>query len=158
MKLQDIVAREAIVTSLESSERDGVIGELVEALISAGVATEEMRSTLISRVIEREEKGSTGFGKGVAVPHVKHDDVPSVVAAVGVSEEGVDFNALDRQPVYSFILLLSPSQRPDEHLEAMNLIFKNLSQAQFRRFLRQASTVDAVVTLLQDADNHELPT
>jgi len=69
----------------------------------------------------------------------------------------VDFDALDKQPVYSFILLLSPLSRPDEHLQAMEVIFKNLNQDSFRRFLRQSSSAEEIMTLLEDADNEELP-
>jgi len=158
MKMMEIVSEEAIVPRLESRDRDGVIAELVDALIRSGAAEESLREELIASVKSREERGSTGFGKGVAVPHVKHDDVKEMAAAVGVSQDGVDFNALDKQPVYSFILLLSPAQRPDEHLQAMETIFKNLSQDTFRKFLRQATTTEEVLTLLEDADNHHLAT
>ncbi|MFU8829183.1 MAG: PTS sugar transporter subunit IIA, partial [Phycisphaerales bacterium] len=90
MKMLDIVAREAVVARVESTTRDGVIQELVGALIAAGRADEAMRSDLIAKVLDRERRGSTGFGKGVAVPHVKHPEVERMAAAVGISETGVD--------------------------------------------------------------------
>lgn len=157
MKMQDIVSKQSVIARLESDTRDEVIKELVDALIRAGKADEGLRSDLIAKVLEREKRGSTGFGKGVAVPHVKHPDVETMSAAVGISETGVDFDALDKQPVYSFILLLSPLSRPDEHLQAMEVIFKNLNQDSFRRFLRQSSSAEDVMTLLEDADNEDLP-
>lgn len=157
MKMQDIVSEQAVIARLESDTRDAVIEELIDALIRAGRAEESHRSELITKVLERERRGSTGFGKGVAVPHVKHQDVETMAAAVGISENGVDFDALDKQPVYSFILLLSPLSRPDEHLQAMEVIFKNLNQDSFRRFLRQSSSAEEIMTLLEDADNEELP-
>ena len=157
MKMQDIVSKQSVIARLESDTRDEVIKELVDALIRAGKADEALRSDLIAKVLEREKRGSTGFGKGVAVPHVKHPDVETMSAAVGISETGVDFDALDKQPVYSFILLLSPLSRPDEHLQAMEVIFKNLNQDSFRRFLRQSSSAEDVMTLLEDADNEDLP-
>jgi mannitol/fructose-specific phosphotransferase system IIA component (Ntr-type) len=157
MKMLDIVSKNAVIARLESDSRDAVIEELVGALITSGKAAESQRADLVAKVLERERRGSTGFGKGVAVPHVKHPDVDTMAAAIGISESGVDFDALDKQPVYSFILLLSPLSRPDEHLQAMEVIFKNLNQDSFRRFLRQASTADEVMTLLEDADNEELP-
>ncbi len=156
MKMMDIVPKEAVVARLDSADRDSVVGELVDALISAGAVDKKLRDDLITKALERERRGSTGFGKGVAVPHIKHDKVSKMSAAIGVSEAGVDFNALDKQPVYSFILLLSPAARPDEHLQAMEIIFKNLSQDTFRRFLRQSSSVEDVMTLLADADNQQL--
>ena len=75
-----------------------------------------------------------------------------MVVAIGISPSGVEFNALDKQPVYSIFLLLSPEDKPEEHLDAMEAIFGNLSHETFRRFLRQAETVDDVLTLLQEAD------
>lgn len=156
MKLADFVVKEAIVADLRATERDEAITELVDALVEAGAATAEQRETLIKEIIERETHGSTGFGKGVAVPHVKHADVARMAAAIGVSQKGVDFNALDKAPVYSIVLLLSPKDRPDEHLQAMENIFSNLQKDTFRRFLRQASSRQDVEDLLQEADSQQL--
>ena len=72
--------------------------------------------------------------------------------AIGISEAGVDFNALDKQPVHSIFLLISPEERPEEHIDAMEAIFGNLSKDQFRRFLRQAADVKEIITLLEEAD------
>jgi mannitol/fructose-specific phosphotransferase system IIA component (Ntr-type) len=152
MKLSQIIADGAIVSKLASRERDEVVAELVDALISSGSAPASLRQELINRVLDREKRGSTGFGRGVAVPHVKHKSVTKMAAAVGLSQSGVDFNALDKQPVYSIFLLLSPEDRPEDHLQAMEVIFKNLSKETFRRFLRQATTVEEVRTLLDEAD------
>lgn len=155
MKLSQIVADGAIVPRLASRERDEVITELVDALIRSGSAPESLRQELMNRVLDREKRGSTGFGKGVAVPHVKHKSVSKMAAAIGLSEAGVDFNALDKQPVYSIFLLLSPEDKPEDHLQAMEVIFKNLSLETFRRFLRQATTVEDVRTLLDEADGQQ---
>ncbi|MBK7405888.1 MAG: PTS sugar transporter subunit IIA [Phycisphaerales bacterium] len=156
MKLSSLVADGAIVAQLVSKQRDDVIKELVDALITAGSAPAALRDDLVRSVLDRERKGSTGFGKGVAVPHVKHPSVGSMAAAIGLSAGGVEFNALDKQPVYSVFLLLSPEDRPEDHLQAMEVIFKNLSKDTFRRFLRQASTVEEVRTLLEEADNQQI--
>jgi len=156
MKLMEVVVEKAIVPRLASAKRDDVVAELVDALISAGAADASLRDKLIKSVLDREKRGSTGFGRGVAVPHVKHEAVKRIAAAVGLSQSGIDFNSLDKQPVYSVFLLLSPADNPEEHLQAMEIIFKHLSQDTFRRFLRQATTVEQVRTLLDDADNQQL--
>lgn len=156
MKLTEIIAEEAVIVRLAAGDRDGVIAELIDALVRAGSAPAKMRDTLIQSVLERERRGSTGFGKGVAVPHVKHKSITGMAAAIGLSPRGVDFNALDKQPVYSVFLLLSPEDRPEEHLQAMEVIFKNLSKDTFRRFLRQAASVEDVRTLLEEADSQQL--
>ena len=100
--------------------------------------------------------GSTGIGKGVAIPHVRHDKIKKITAAIGVNQRGIDFNALDTAPVFSIVLLLSPEQQRDEHLQAMENIFSHLQNDTFRRFLRQATDVDAVVDLLHEADTQQL--
>lgn len=155
MKLCQIIADGAVIPKLASRERDEVVAELVDALITSGAAAASLRQELINRVLDREKRGSTGFGRGVAVPHVKHKSVSKMAAAIGLSQSGVDFNALDKQPVYSIFLLLSPEDRPEGHLEAMEAIFKNLSKETFRRFLRQATSVEEVRTLLDEADSQQ---
>ncbi|MBK9188732.1 MAG: PTS sugar transporter subunit IIA [Phycisphaerales bacterium] len=156
-KLTDIVAEQAVVAPLKGQSRDEVVAELVDALITAGSAPASLRDELIAKVLEREKRGSTGFGKGVAVPHVKHKAVSTMAAAVGLSSRGVDFSSLDRQPVYSIVLLLSPEDNPDAHLRAMEVIFHHLAKDTFRRFLRQAGSPAEVRALFEEADGFHQP-
>ena len=156
MKLRDFVLTDAIIPQLGSTQRDEVIAELIDPLLAAGAAPPELRDTLVAEILKREKNGSTGFGKGVAIPHVKHAQINKVAAAVGVSPTGIDYNALDKQPVYSVFMLLSPADQPDQHLHAMETIFANLQNDTFRSFLRQAETHDAITTLLDEADAEEL--
>ncbi len=156
MKLRDFVLTDAIIPQIQAIQRDDVVAELVDQLLEAGAAPADLRDTLIAEILKREKNGSTGFGKGVAIPHVKHEKIPKVAAAIGISPRGVDYNALDKQPVYSIFMLLSPADQPDQHLHAMETIFANLQNDTFRSFLRQAETHDAVTTLLEEADGDEL--
>ncbi len=152
MKLLDIVVKKAIIPNLVATKRDAAIAEIIDSIVDAGALSPKLRDEFVKAVIKRENRGSTGFGHGVAVPQVYHPAITKMSVAVAVSAAGVDFNALDRQPVYSILLLLSPEDQPEEHLDAMEAIFGNLSQETFRRFLRQATTVKEVVTLLEEAD------
>ena len=152
MKLSDIVCFEAVVSQLESVERDGVIAEMVGALDKAGKLVKAKPDEIIRAVIERENEASTGIGKGVAVPHVKHSAIEDVVAVIGGSSEGIEFSSLDKQPVHSVILLLSPEGNPDKHLQAMENIFRNLQKEDFRKFLRQATTAEAIKDAIVDQD------
>ena len=152
MKLLDIVVEKAIIPELVATERDAAIEEIIDAMVSAGALSPELRDEFVKAIIKRENRGSTGFGHGVAVPHVKHSAISKMAIAVAISAQGVEFNALDRQPVYSVFLLLSPEDKPEDHLDAMEAIFGNLSQETFRRFLRQATEVQDVLTLLEEAD------
>src|SRR5829696_1975843 len=144
MKLKEFIVSDAIVAELQAADRDGVIRELVESLAAAGAVPTESVDEVVAALIKREQNGSTGFGKGVAVPHVKHPKVTKMAGAVGRSVNGVDFAALDHQPVYSVFLLLSPDNAPQQHLQAMNIVFSNLQRDVIRRFLRQAATREAI--------------
>jgi mannitol/fructose-specific phosphotransferase system IIA component (Ntr-type) len=152
MKFRDFVCLEATITELQASDRDGVIIELVSSLGKAGRLGKGICEEIIKEVIKREKEASTGLGKGVAVPHVKHKAVKDVIAAIGQSGTGIDFYALDKQPVFSVILLISPSDDPDKHLQAMENVFKHLQQERFRKFLRQCRSTRQVEDLLNEAD------
>jgi len=152
MKLKEFIVSEAIVPDLKAADRDGVIRELVASLATAGELPADAVDEIVAALIKREQNGSTGFGKGVAVPHVKHAKVKKMSGTIGRSASGVDFAALDHQPVYSIVLLLSPENAPQQHLQAMNIVFSNLQKDMFRRFLRQAATKQAISELLDEAD------
>src|SRR4051812_43696063 len=160
MKLKEFIVSQAIVAELKSSDRDGALRELVTALAQAGAAPESAVDEIVASLIKREQRGSTGFGKGVAVPHVKHPRVTKMAGTVGRSVNGIDFAALDHQPVYSVVLLLSPDSKEEptksrlaqQHLQAMNAVFNNLQKDTFRRFLRQSGTREAIAELLDEAD------
>lgn len=152
MKLNDFIIKEAIVSDLQADSRNDVIRELVTSLAGAGAIEADGVDVIVAALIKREQNGSTGFGKGVAVPHVKHAKITKMVGTVGRSAAGIDFAALDHQPVYSIVLLLSPEQSPQQHLQAMNIVFSNLQKDTFRRFLRQSETREAIVDLLDEAD------
>lgn len=152
VKLCDFVIKEAIVPDLVSRDRNGVIRELVESLAKAGAIDRSIVEDAIMEVTQREAKGSTGFGKGVAVPHGRHLGLTKMVAVIGRSAAGVDFASLDKQPVYSFILLLSPVLNQERHLAAMNVIFSNLQMDMFRKFLRQSDTQQKIWELLEEED------
>jgi mannitol/fructose-specific phosphotransferase system IIA component (Ntr-type) len=152
MKLSEFIVPEAIIPALESTERDAVLREMVSSLADAGALPRDAIDEVVAAIIKREQNGSTGFGKGVAVPHVKHPKVKKMAGTVGRSETGIDFAALDHQPVYSVVLLLSPDNQPQQHLQAMNIIFSSLHKDIFRRILRQSTTRQANQELLEEPD------
>lgn len=152
MKFSDFIVKDAIQPDLAARDRDGVLQELVVALADAGALPRNAVEEVVAALIKREKNGSTGFGKGVAVPHVKHAKVKQMVGTLGRSVAGIDFAALDHQPVYSVVLLLSPENQPQQHLQAMNIVFSSLQKDTFRRFLRQSTTREAIADLLDEAD------
>jgi len=152
MKLADLIHGPSVVPELQATDRNGVIRELIQSLADHGAIDPDGMEAIARATIARENQGSTGFGRGVAVPHVKHASVKTMTATIGRSSHGVDFAALDRAPVYAVVLLLSPASAPEEHLAAMEKIFRYLQHEKFRKFLRQSETHEAIVELIQEAD------
>ncbi|GAG16108.1 unnamed protein product [marine sediment metagenome] len=152
MKLENFVCFEAVILELKARDKDAAIAELAFSLDKAGKLGKGNCREIIKAVIKRENEASTGMGKGVAVPHVKHPAVKNVVAVIGQSSAGIDFSALDKKPVYSVILLISPADDPDKHLEAMENVFKHLQNERFRKFLRQCQSLEQIEDLLREAD------
>jgi mannitol/fructose-specific phosphotransferase system IIA component (Ntr-type) len=154
MKFADFICFKAIIPELKTRDRNGVIKELVSALHKAGKLGKGNCEEIIKAVIKRENEASTGMGKGVAVPHVKHKAVKDVVATIGQNSTGIDFSSLDKQPVYSVILIISPVDNPDKHLQVMESVFKHLQEEKFRKFLRQSKDAAGIEDLLREADEN----
>lgn len=154
MKFADFVCFKAAIPELQARDRDGAIAELVSSLGKAGKLGKGNRKDVIKAVMKRENEASTGMGRGIAVPHVKYKAVKDVVAVIGQSSAGIDFSSLDKQPVYSVILLISPVDNADKHLQAMESIFKHLQHEKFRKFLRQCRSAAQIEDLLREADEN----
>lgn len=154
MKFRDFVIKEAIVTDLDSYlSKAEIIQRLCQALVDAGVLKRDQLDDIVRALIKREDLGTTGIGMGVAVPHTKHPSVDRLIATVGISPEGVDFQALDGEPVQALFLLVSPTDLPGEHLRALEYITRQLHNPTFARFLKQARSPSEVWTLLEEADD-----
>ncbi len=152
MKLSDIMVNDAIIPELKANTRDDSINELINGLAEAGAITKKTAAEAIKAVLARESQATTGIGKGVALPHAKLKGIKKPIATIGRTSAGIDYSALDSKPVYSIILLLSNPDNPDEHLQAMETIFKHVQREIFRKFLRQSETREAIVDLVQEAD------
>lgn len=152
MKLADIVVTDAIRSKMQATSRDEAIRELVNALAEAGAIPKTKVTTIVKSVIAREAQATTGIGKGISLPHAKMKGLKSPIATFGGVSDGIDFSSLDSEPVYSVILLLSNPDNPDEHLQAMETIFRHLQRDMFLNFLRQAETNEAIIELIHEAD------
>ena len=156
MKLTDFVVSQAILPTMESSSKENAIRTMVESLGAAGAIRSEDQESIVEAILKREELGSTGIGNGVAVPHTKHPSVDSLVATIAISPDGVDFASLDGESVFILFLLVSPPDRPGDHLRALESISRHLRNQNFCSFLRQSKTGEAIVELLDEADNDQL--
>ncbi|MEW4563439.1 PTS sugar transporter subunit IIA [Bremerella sp. JC770] len=155
MKFADFISVKAIKPELESKDKEAVIRELAASLVASGDIMEDSAESIIKAILKREELGSTGIGRGIAVPHTKHPSVEKLVGTVGVSTDGVDFNSLDGESVHLFFLLVSPPDRPGDHLRALENISRQLRDDMFCKFLKQSKSVDDIKTLLDEADNNQ---
>ncbi len=156
MKFAEFVCTEAISADLLAEDKRGVIREMTQALVDAGRIAQDDYESIVNAMLRREELGSTGIGRGMAIPHTKHPSVDGTIATVGVSRNGIDFASLDGEPVYVFFLLISPSDRPRDHLRALETTARPLRNESFSRFLRQAQTAEEIKQLLDDSDNDQL--
>ncbi len=155
MKFADFVSREAIRAQLVAGDKEGAIREMVQALLDTGKIDPDEFESIVGAILKREEFGSTGIGRGVAVPHTKHPSVKHLVGTVAISKEGVDFASLDGETVQLFFLLVSPPDRPGDHLRALENISRQLRDDTFCKFLKQAKSAEDIQQLLDEADNNQ---
>jgi mannitol/fructose-specific phosphotransferase system IIA component (Ntr-type) len=152
MRIADFVVRDAILPDLHGANKEGVIREMVESLRAAGNFKSGDPEEVVKAILKRELLGSTGIGRGVAIPHTKHPTVDRLVGTVALSRAGVGFESLDGESVHVFVMLVSPQDRPGDHLRALENVSRTLRDDGFVRALRQATTKEAIWELLQDAD------
>jgi len=155
MKLNEFVISEAIIPDLEAASKEDAIRLMVSSLKTSGAIPEADEEGIISAILKREELGSTGIGNGVAVPHTKHPSVDRLVATVALSKSGVDFASLDGEDVFILFLLVSPPDRPGDHLRGLENISRHLRNQTFCSFLRQSSTRKDIIELLDEADSNQ---
>src|SRR3954463_1751328 len=155
MKFSDFVVASAIRADMAAADKASVLQELVSSLADAGAVRAEDAAGIVAAIMKREELGSTGIGRGVAVPHTKHPSVSKLIGTVGVSHHGVDFDSLDGEKVHLMFLLISPPDRPADHLRALENISRQLRDDTFCRFLKQSKKPEDVWQLLEEADNNQ---
>jgi PTS system fructose-specific IIA component/PTS system nitrogen regulatory IIA component len=150
MRMSDFVVREAIVPELAATTKEGVIREMVESLRAVGYFKSTEPDDIVKAILKRELLGSTGIGRGVAIPHTKHSSVDRLIGTVAISRVGVPFDSLDGEPVYVFVLLISPQDRPGDHLRALENVSRSLRDDAFVRALRNAKSREEIWHLLEE--------
>ena len=142
MSMTEFVVRDAILPTLEATTREGVIRELIGSLHSAGHFPNTDLEDIVRAVLRREQLGSTGIGRTIAIPHSRHASVTRLIGTVGVSRAGVPFDSIDGEPVHVLVLLISPQDRPGDHLRALECVVQTMRD-------------DAVVESLRAAGGHD---
>jgi mannitol/fructose-specific phosphotransferase system IIA component (Ntr-type) len=148
MHLADILSSAQIIPEMRATNRWEAIDELVEQLVTAGRVPAEHRQDIASVVKKREQSMSTGIGFGVGIPHAVSDLISEVVGVLGRSSAGMQFEALDNQPVRLVILFLVPQGQFQKHLHTLSNIAKNLHNADFRNALATAPDAEAIYRVI----------
>jgi len=148
--MSDFVVREAIVPSLTATTKEGVIREIVESLRATGYFQGGEADDIVRAILKREQLGSTGIGRSIAIPHTKHAGVDRLIGTVALSQAGVNFDSIDGEPVHVFVLLVSPQDRPGDHLRALENVVRNMRDDHFVKALREAGSRDEVWRLLDE--------
>ena len=150
MKITEFLNSESVIGALAAKDKPGVMAELCAVLSKRvpGVPAEKLTEVLL----DRERLSSTGIGDGVAIPHGKLAGLPSLVAAFGVSREGLDFDAIDGKPTHLFFALLAPENSAGVHLKALARISRLFKNPAFRKSIVDAPDAKAVFDLIAGED------
>jgi fructose-specific phosphotransferase system IIA component len=150
MDLGDILSKDQILTDLQATNRWEAIDELINNLVATGKIKAEHHDAIAAVVKKRESSMSTGIGFGIGIPHASTDLITEVVGALGRSRKGVNFDALDNQPVNLVMLFLVPQGQFQKHLHTLANIAKLLHKAEFRQALEQAPDADTMLRIIRE--------
>jgi mannitol/fructose-specific phosphotransferase system IIA component (Ntr-type) len=151
MDLVDILTKDNILPEMSAANRWEAIDELINNLVATGRIRPEHRDAIVAVVRKREQSMSTGIGFGIGIPHASTDLIAEVVGALGRSKTGVNFDALDNQPVNLVMLFLVPQGQFQKHLHTLANIAKLLHKAEFRQALEQAPDAEAMLRVIKEA-------
>lgn len=148
MTLTDLIVEDVIKVPLAATHKNDAIEELLDVLVDAGKVLD--RSRAFQALLERESQGSTGLERGVAVPHAKTTAVASLAVAIGISPQGVDFQAADGDPSHVLFLMLAPPDQSGPHIQALAEIARLSRSSAFLRVLSNARSASEVVELINE--------
>ncbi len=150
MKIADILKPECIIPNLDGKTKKDILTRLARPIAeNYRVDLEEM----VSALLNREKLGSTGIGDGVAIPHAKVSGLSVIAASVGISREGLKFDALDGKPCYIFFLLMAPANTSSGHLKALARVSMLLKNPDTRKRLIELQDVKNLYAAIMDQDS-----
>lgn len=150
MKISEILDHKAIKIGMEATTKEEALKELV-GILAQGENIGDQKS-IVKALIERENLGSTGIGQGIAIPHGKTDKVNRLIAILGISKKGINFDALDGEPVYIFFLLVAPKETAGPHLKALAQISRLLRDTYFCELIRRCETPEQLFSLIKNEE------
>ena len=149
MTLSDILNTECVVTEMHATDRWQAIDELLAQLVKAKRIQAEHLPAITQAVKKRETTMSTGIGFGIGIPHATTELIGDVIGAFGRSKTGINFEALDEQPVSLIVLFLVPQGQFQKHLHTLANIAKFLHDRPLREKLQQAASADEIVQIIR---------
>ncbi|MBN2446921.1 MAG: PTS sugar transporter subunit IIA [Phycisphaerae bacterium] len=150
MNLAKLITADRIRVPLESTEKIGVITELIDVLAQTNGLID--RDIALEAVLKREAERTTGIGYGLAIPHGKSDGCKSLVMAAGKPRDPVDFQSLDGRPVTFVVLLVSPPDQTGPHIQALAKISRLMNIDEFRAAVAAATTSEALFEAISSYD------
>ena len=151
MRMSHFIVRDAILPVLSSTTKEEVIREMVGSLYDAGQFPNNDLEDVVRAVLRREQLGSTGIGRSIAIPHTRHPAVNQVVGTLALSREGVPFDSIDGEAVHIVVLVISPQDRPGDHLRALENVVQTMRDDHYVRTLRACQTRDQIWDLIDGA-------
>ncbi len=151
MELAKILTPRLIIYPLEAETKEEAIGLLVDRLFDEGLILNP--EVAKKAIMDRENLMTTGVGKGVALPHGKYPDIAEVLVTAGVSVEGIDFKAIDAQPVHIIVLLLTPERLPSKHLKLLSKFSRMLNNNQCRAEILDATSAEEIANIFYKYDS-----
>ncbi|MBA4368633.1 MAG: PTS fructose transporter subunit IIA [Desulfobacterium sp.] len=149
MKILEVLHKETILTDLKSTDKKGVLAELV---VPVAKMTGIDREKLIRILMERERLGSTGIDGGIGIPHGKLKELNSPVIGFGLSKKGVNFESMDGRPTHIFFLLCTPENSTGLHLKLLARISRLLKNEGLKKKLKTISTKEEVISIIEADD------
>jgi PTS system nitrogen regulatory IIA component len=150
LRISEFLSPQAVIADLRARDKQDVLREMSAAFARAHPPLKEER--LVEVLREREKLGSTGIGEGVAIPHGKMAGLTQLLAAFGVSREGVDFEAIDGKPTHLFFALVAPENSAGVHLKALARISRLFKNPRFRAAILEAPTAADIHALIVQED------
>lgn len=150
MQLAQYISADQVCMDLESHSRDEAIHEILDQLVEAGALQSDEVEPVLRAIVQRETLGTTAIGRQVAVPHARLEHLEETVIGVGLSREGVEFHALDGQPVRGMFLVLGSPEKPEQYIDVMKSISEMIQTEDFRRFLWRSQNPGEVVELMDE--------
>ena len=151
--MKNFLIRDAIVPSLAATTKEGAIRELVGSLQAAGFFRPNAVDSVVNEILRREGLGSTGIGRGVAIPHSRFEGLPKLIGTLGLSRAGIPFDSIDGQDVRMVFLLVSRPDQPGPHLHALETIVRVSEDDAFINQLLACTTPEAIWKLIENTPN-----